>query len=50
MRQAANGLARPVAYGLSERQAVRTLLFVPGDLPDRFDKAIAAGAGLAVLD
>lgn len=28
----------------------RTLLFVPGDRPDRFDKAVAAGADLVVLD
>lgn len=28
----------------------RTLLFVPGDRPDRFDKAAAAGADLVVLD
>ncbi len=27
-----------------------TLLFVPGDRPDRFDKAVAAGADLVVLD
>lgn len=28
----------------------RVLLFVPGDRPDRFDKAVAAGADLVVLD
>ena len=28
----------------------RTLLFVPGDRPDRFPKAAASGAGLVVLD
>ena len=28
----------------------RTLLFVPGDRPDRFAKASASGAGLVVLD
>lgn len=27
-----------------------TLLFVPGDRPERFDKAVAAGADLVVLD
>ncbi len=27
-----------------------TYLFVPGDRPDRFDKAVASGAGLVVLD
>lgn len=30
--------------------AARTLLFVPGDRPERFDKAAAAGADLVVLD
>ena len=28
----------------------RTLLFVPGDRPDRFDKAAAAGADVVILD
>lgn len=28
----------------------RTLLFVPGSRPDRFDKAVAAGADLVVID
>ncbi|MDE2456275.1 MAG: CoA ester lyase, partial [Burkholderiales bacterium] len=28
----------------------RTYLFVPGDRPDRFDKALAAGADAVVLD
>ena len=28
----------------------RSLLFVPGDRPERFDKAAAAGAGVVVLD
>ncbi|WP_116083272.1 CoA ester lyase [Tropicimonas sp. IMCC34011] len=28
----------------------RSFLFVPGDRPDRFDKAIAAGAGCTILD
>ncbi|MFF3191649.1 HpcH/HpaI aldolase/citrate lyase family protein [Streptomyces misionensis] len=30
--------------------AARTLLFVPGDRPDRFDKAVASGADLVVID
>jgi len=30
--------------------AARTLLFVPGDRPERFDKAVASGADLVVLD
>lgn len=28
----------------------RSILFVPGDRPDRFDKAVAAGSDLTVLD
>jgi citrate lyase subunit beta/citryl-CoA lyase len=28
----------------------RSLLFVPGSRPDRFDKAVAAGPGLVILD
>ncbi|MCB1477219.1 MAG: CoA ester lyase [Rhodobiaceae bacterium] len=31
-------------------QTPRSLLFVPGDRPDRFDKAVESGAGLVVLD
>jgi len=31
-------------------ETARTLLFVPGDRPERFDKAVASGAGLVVLD
>ncbi|WP_432478015.1 HpcH/HpaI aldolase/citrate lyase family protein [Nocardioides sp. GXQ0305] len=31
-------------------KAPSTLLFVPGDRPDRFDKAVASGADLVVLD
>ena len=34
----------------SRAQAARTLLFVPGDRPDRFDRALTSGAGLVVLD
>lgn len=30
--------------------SVRTALFVPGDRPDRFDRALAAGADLVVVD
>ena len=29
---------------------VRTALFVPGNRPDRFDKAAASGADLVILD
>ncbi len=31
-------------------RAVRTLLFVPGDRPDRFARSLAAGAGGVILD
>lgn len=31
-------------------RAARTLLFVPGDRPDRYEKAIASGADLVVVD
>lgn len=30
--------------------SVRTLLFVPGDRPERFDKAVSSGADAVVLD
>jgi len=30
--------------------SVRSWLYVPGDRPDRFDKAAASGAGAVVLD
>lgn len=37
--------------GASERiSAARTFLFVPGDRPDRFDKAAASGADIVILD
>lgn len=29
--------------------SVRTLLFVPGDRPERFDKAVSSGADAVVL-
>ncbi|RYZ69595.1 MAG: hypothetical protein EOP09_07405 [Proteobacteria bacterium] len=29
---------------------IRTVLFVPGDRPERFEKAIATGAGRVVID
>ncbi|MDH6622620.1 citrate lyase subunit beta/citryl-CoA lyase [Streptomyces sp. LBL] len=36
---------------LSDRIATaRSLLFVPGDRPDRFDKAVASGADLIIID
>ncbi|WP_241961120.1 HpcH/HpaI aldolase/citrate lyase family protein [Salinibacterium hongtaonis] len=35
---------------MAELVRARTLLFVPGDRPDRFDKAAGAGADLIVLD
>lgn len=33
-----------------EVRAARSFLFVPGDRPDRFDKAVAAGPDVVVLD
>ncbi|WBO20737.1 HpcH/HpaI aldolase/citrate lyase family protein [Sphingomonas abietis] len=37
--------------GASARiSAARTFLFVPGDRPDRFDKAVASGADIVILD
>jgi len=35
---------------LGAARTARSLLFVPGDRPDRFDKALDAGAGLVVVD
>lgn len=43
MTHAPEGIEQTVA-------AARSLLFVPGDRPDRFDKAVASGADLVVLD
>ncbi|AVH94207.1 MULTISPECIES: HpcH/HpaI aldolase/citrate lyase family protein [Streptomyces] len=41
-------MSRPLtAYRL---QAGRSFLFVPGDRPDRFDKAVATGADVVILD
>ncbi len=31
-------------------ERARTLLFVPGNRPERFDKALASGADAVVLD
>jgi citrate lyase subunit beta/citryl-CoA lyase len=31
-------------------ESARTLLFVPGHRPDRFDKAVAAGADAIIID
>lgn len=35
---------------LEEVQQARSFLFVPGDRPDRFDKAAAAGADVVIVD
>lgn len=35
---------------LSQVQTARSFLFVPGDRPERFDKAAAAGADVVILD
>lgn len=37
-------------FGSQDVARARTLLFVPGDRPDRFDKAAAAGADGIILD
>lgn len=36
--------------GIEEVRLARSALFVPGDRPDRFDKAVASGADLVVCD
>lgn len=36
--------------GMEQLQSARSFLFVPGDRPDRFDKAAAAGADVVILD
>src|SRR5882757_1983504 len=41
------------AHGAAESEAVmtlRSLLFVPGDRPQRFEKALASGADAVILD
>ncbi len=43
-------LTDPVAGTVRDLATARTLLFVPGDRPDRFDKATAAGADLVIID
>ncbi|MFJ9108289.1 HpcH/HpaI aldolase/citrate lyase family protein [Streptomyces sp. NPDC102283] len=35
---------------VSRLETARSLLFVPGDRPDRFDKAVATGADVVILD
>lgn len=35
---------------LEQVQRARSFLFVPGDRPDRFDKAVAAGADVVIID
>ncbi|MEU2089979.1 HpcH/HpaI aldolase/citrate lyase family protein [Nocardia beijingensis] len=42
--------APPGPATLDRVRSASTLLFVPADRPERFDKAAAAGAGLVVLD
>jgi citrate lyase subunit beta / citryl-CoA lyase len=46
-RGSERGRARPA---LTDIAAARTFLFVPGDRPDRFTKAVASGADAVVLD
>lgn len=40
----------PTSTTVEEISSARTALFVPGDRPDRFDKAAASGADLVVCD
>ncbi|WP_404386409.1 CoA ester lyase [Knoellia locipacati] len=42
--------AAGTSYAVTSLADARSLLFVPGDRPDRFDKAAASGADLVVLD
>lgn len=42
--------AADAVLGPEQVGAARTLLFVPGDRPDRFDRACASGADVVVLD
>jgi citrate lyase subunit beta / citryl-CoA lyase len=35
---------------LSRIDAARSFLFVPGNRPDRFDRAVASGADIVVID
>jgi citrate lyase subunit beta / citryl-CoA lyase len=39
-----------VTTGSTAAEPVITALYVPGDRPDRFDKAVASGADLVILD
>jgi citrate lyase subunit beta/citryl-CoA lyase len=43
-------LASAAAAQMTGIEIVRTVLFVPGNRPDRFEKAAASGADLVVLD
>lgn len=48
LHRAASGMAAPEAVDAVRLATV--LLFVPGDRPDRFDKAAGAGSDLPILD
>jgi citrate lyase subunit beta/citryl-CoA lyase len=37
-------------FGRRQLEVARTFLFVPGTRPDRFDKAVASGADVVILD
>ncbi|MDT0492194.1 CoA ester lyase [Streptomyces griseus] len=39
-----------MSMSVSRLETARSLLFVPGDRPDRFDKAVATGADVVILD
>jgi citrate lyase subunit beta/citryl-CoA lyase len=42
--------SRPSGDPVATVRAARSFLFVPGDRPERFDKAVAAGADVVILD
>ncbi|MDO5712555.1 MAG: aldolase/citrate lyase family protein, partial [Micrococcales bacterium] len=35
---------------MTQVQSARSFLFVPGDRPERFDKAVASGADVVIID
>ena len=42
--------AQPGSAAVGQVQSARAFLFVPGDRPERFDKAAAAGADVVIVD
>jgi citrate lyase subunit beta / citryl-CoA lyase len=43
-------MSSPTQAATSQQLIARSYLFVPGDRPDRFDKALAAGADAVIVD